>query len=70
MLNFVCKGKSVYDGSLVYGYYVQAPWAGRIAHLIISLDAEYQGSGKFDWRGVYRVDPDTVCYVDNTELME
>ena len=61
MESVIFKAKSVYDGSWVCGYYVQTPWAGKTVHLIIEQDADYQGMGKFDWRHVHRVDPDTVC---------
>ena len=70
MDKYICKAKSIFDGKWVYGYYVKSPWAGKVTHLIIEQSAEYRGAGEFDWRGVYRVDPDTVCTCNNTELME
>lgn len=70
MNNYVCKAKTIFDGTLVYGYYVKSPWAGEVAHLIIETTAEYKGAGEFDWRSIHRVDPHTVCVCDNTELME
>lgn len=70
MNNYVCKAKAIFDCSWVYGYYVKAPWSGETVHLIIETTAEYKGAGEFDWRSIHRVDPDTVCMVDNTELME
>jgi uncharacterized phage protein (TIGR01671 family) len=67
----ICKAKSIVDGSLVYGYYVQVPWDdGEIAHLIIEQDAEYKGNGEFSWDCVRRVDPKTVCrYTGITEFV-
>lgn len=62
----ICKAQSIYDDSWVCGYYVKVPWAGNTAHLIIEPTAEYKGAGEFDWRHIYRVDPDTVCICDNT----
>ena len=66
MINYIFKAKRVFDGAWVYGYYVKSPWAGKFAHLIIELDAEYNGNGEFNWRKVHRVDPDTVCMCNNT----
>lgn len=64
MNKHICKAKRLYDGSWVYGYYVQAQWHDTIevAHLIIDQDAEYKGAGEFTWNHVYRVDPATVSY--------
>ena len=70
MTNCIFKAKSVFDGMWVYGYYVKSPWCGQTVHLIIESTAEYKGKGEFDWRQVHRVDPDTVCMYNNTELME
>lgn len=57
----ICRAKSVIDGKWVYGYYVAAPFDGKMFHLIIEPTNEYHGAGQFDWHGVHRVDPDTVC---------
>lgn len=70
MEDYIFKAKSIFDGTWVYGYYIKTKWCGKIAHLIIEPIAEYKGKGEFDWRGVRRVDPNTVCMCDNTELME
>ncbi len=66
----ICKAKSMYDGSWVYGYYIAVPcdFGDGIAHLIIELDAEYKCSGEFSWDRVRRVDPKTVCR--QTEMTE
>lgn len=70
MNQYICKAKTIYDNVWIYGYYVKVPWNGQTAHLIIEPTAEYKGAGEFNWRNVHRVDPDTVCACDNTELME
>lgn len=59
----ICKAKSAFDGTWVYGYYVAVPWEyeSEIAHLIIDQNAEYRGSGEFFWRDVHRIEPDTLC---------
>jgi hypothetical protein len=72
MNKHICKAKRIFDDQLVIGFYVAVPWedGDELAHLIIDLSAEYKGSGEFTWDSVHRVDPDTVCAVNNTELME
>ena len=63
MNKHICKAKSMYDGSWVYGYYIAVPcdFGGGVAHLIIEPDAEYKCSGEFSWDHVRSVDPNTVC---------
>lgn len=70
MVDCFFKAKSVFDGSLVYGYYVKTKWCGKMVHLIIEPTAEYKGKGEFDWRRVHMIDSDTICVCNNTELME
>lgn len=69
MNNYICKAKTISDGQLVYGYYVQAQWdtSDEIAHLIIESGTEYRGAGEFFWKGVRRVDPETVCLINKGE---
>jgi hypothetical protein len=64
----ICKAKTVYDGSYVSGYYVAVPWehTDEVIHLIIDVNAEYQGGGSFSWHNVHRVDPNTICASNNT----
>lgn len=71
-MNYIYKAKSLYDGSWVYGYYVHALWAdnGNPAHLIIERNTKYKGAGEFDWHNVHRIDQDSLCICDSTELME
>ena len=66
----ICKAKSMYDGSWVYGYYIAVPcdFGDETAHLIVEPDAEYKCYGEFSWNHVRRVDPATVCR--NTEMNE
>lgn len=62
MNKHICKAKTIYDNTWVYGYYVEVPWDdGETAHLIIEQNAEYKGAGEFYWDYVRRVDPKTVC---------
>jgi hypothetical protein len=72
MNKHICKAKSVFDSKWVYGYYVAVPWEykNEIAHIIIEPNAEYKGCGEFSHWHTHRVDPSTVCSIDNTELME
>jgi hypothetical protein len=68
----ICKAKRIFDGKWVVGYHVAVPWENdsELAHLIISLDAEYKGSGTFSWDAAHRVDPNTVCnYTGMTEFV-
>lgn len=68
----ICKAKSMYDGSWVYGYYIAVPcdFGDGIAHLMIEPDAEYKCSGEFSWDHVRRVDHNTVCrYTEMTEFV-
>ena len=72
MNKHICKAKSMYDGSWVYGYYIAVPcdFGGGIAHLIIEPDAEYKCSGEFAWDHVHSVDPNTVCqYTEMNEFV-
>lgn len=63
MNKHICKAKSIYDNSWVYGYYVKSIWDNKEdAHLIIDLDAEYKGAGEFTWDNVRKIDPNTVCH--------
>ena len=68
----ICKAKSKYDGSWMYGYYIAVPcdFGDETAHLIIEPDAEYKCSGEFSWNHVRSVDPDTVCrYTEMDEFV-
>ena len=71
MDKYVCKAKSIVDGTWVYGYYVSVPWDdNQVANLIITTDAKYNGNGEFFWKDVRRVDPKTVCrYTGITEFV-
>ncbi len=71
MNKYICKAKAITDGSWVYGYYVSVPWDdGQVANLIITEDAKYKCNGEFFWKGVRRVDPNTVCrYTGITEFV-
>ena len=68
----IYKARRMFDRNWVVGYYVVVPWEdnGELAHLIIDLGAKFKGAASFTWKNVHRVDPDTVCAVNNTELME
>lgn len=68
----ICKAKSMYDGSWVYGYYIAVPcdFGDGTAHLIIEPDAEYKCSGEFSWNHVRCVDHNTVCrYTEMNEFV-
>lgn len=68
----ICKARSRYDGSWVYGYYIAVPcdFGGGTAHLMIKPDAEYKCSGEFAWDHVCQVDPNTVCrYTEMNEFV-